>query len=146
MLARAVGVSGAGVVSIVRPFALDFPLRPVIESHRRNVEGPGTLIAIFLTRGVVPSAVTGIGASLREFMSAHIGYSGKTLRLACHGRLRIATRVSIHPPKEGELNRSRPAGAVAVVSAVSGMAARYVCVHGIITLRGWAGNYFADLR
>src|SRR5882762_10602373 len=110
MLAGTVRVSGAGVVSVVRPFALNLPLRAVTERHRRNVEGPGTLIAIFLTRGVVPSAVTGIGARFREFMSAHIGYSGQTLRLACHGRLRVATRVSIHPPKESKLHRSRSTG------------------------------------
>src|ERR1700675_3596634 len=145
MLARAVGVSSAGVVCIVRPFALNLPLRAVTERHKRNIEGPGALIAIFLTRGVVPSAVTGIGAGFREFMSAHIRYSGQTLRLTCHGRLRVATRVSIHPPKEGELNRSRSTGAVAVIGAVSGVAARNVCVHRIITIRGWAGNYFANL-
>src|SRR6267154_738600 len=95
MLAGTVRVSGAGVVSVVRPFALNLPLRAVTEGHRRNVEGPRALIAIFLTRGVIPSVITGIGAGFREFMSAHIGYSGQTLRLTCDRRLRIAAGVSV---------------------------------------------------
>src|SRR5258708_35486785 len=79
--AGSVGVSGTGVVSVVRPFALHLPLRAVAEVYRRNVEGPGALIAIFLTRGVVPSTVAWIGAGFREFMSAHIGDSRQTLRI-----------------------------------------------------------------
>src|SRR5258708_7753596 len=104
--AGSVGVSGTGVVSVVRPFALHLPLRAVAEVYRRNVEGPGALIAIFLTRGVVPSTVAWIGAGFREFMSAHIGDSRQTLRLTRDRRLRIAAGVSIHSPKESKLHGS----------------------------------------
>jgi hypothetical protein len=146
VLAGAVGVSSVGIVGVVRPFALDLPLRTILKGHRRNVESPSALIAIFLTRGVVPSTVTGIGAGFRQFMSADVGQSRQTLRLACNGRLRVATGVAIQLPKEGELNRSRSARAVAVVGTIAGVAPRNVCVDGILTIRGWAGNYFTDLR
>src|SRR5579862_672758 len=48
-LSGAVRVSRSGVVGIVRPFALNLPLRAVGETDQRRAEGPRALIAIFLT-------------------------------------------------------------------------------------------------
>ena len=37
VLAGAVGVSSVGIVGVVRPFALDLPLRTILKGHRQEI-------------------------------------------------------------------------------------------------------------
>jgi hypothetical protein len=79
ILPGTVWISGTTVIGIVGPLALDLPVCAVLEADIGNVKRPGTLVAIFRSRRVIPSAIAGIGAGFRELVSADVGYRRQAL-------------------------------------------------------------------
>src|SRR3954463_11959226 len=59
--------------------------------------------------------------------------------------VRIATRISIQVPEEGELHWNATAAPVAVPCTVAGVAARQIGVNGIVAIGYWFCDPAADL-
>jgi len=71
-LAAAIEIAGAGVVSLVRPLHLQLPLAAVCQGHH-VVERPRALVAVFLIRRIVPTAIPRISDRLGQLMRGHAG-------------------------------------------------------------------------
>src|ERR1051326_7885338 len=144
ILTGAVWIPGFGVICVIGPLTLDFPLRSVGELDIGYVEGPSAFVAVFCAIGVKPATAARIGAGFGKLVAADVRQGRQSLRLACDVGSRIATGISVQLPEEGELNRSRPTGTPAVISAVISLA-RELGVHRVIPVRYRIWNYFADL-
>src|SRR2546423_14979838 len=97
-LARAVGIAGAVVVGVVAPFALKLPRRAIGEGHRRNVEGPRTLVTVLLPLRVIPRSRAGrIAAGFTQLVGRHVGRGGTTLAVPSVGGvvLRVGATVPV---------------------------------------------------
>src|SRR5712691_338939 len=143
-LTGAVWVTGARVVGVVGPLALNLPLAPVAEWDQRDIEGPGALVSVLLTASVVPGAgAVGIGTSFGEFVPADIGQRCQALRVQAGSILRIAARVAIKIEEEGNLHGHAAARTEGVISTVTSVAPLQIDIDRVITVGDGACNFLA---
>ena len=79
-------------------------------------------------------------------MAADIGDGRQALRVKAGSISRVAAGVAVKLEEVGELNPDTLAGANAVVSAITGVAALQVHVHRIVSVGHGIRDHLANLR
>src|SRR5262249_37619290 len=94
---------------------------------------------------VVPAAIPRIGARLGEFVGAHVRQRSHPLRMTCRRILRIATGIAVEVKEKRNLYGNAATASEAMPGTVSGIAALYVGVDRIVSIRNRIRHRSADL-